>query len=67
MTRPKMQMLFGRDSMGFGVAERHRRNVATRPRLKDSFFVRLQAAFSGPATVFEATDWQTGAGQWVSG
>jgi hypothetical protein len=53
--------------MGFGVAERHRGNVATRPRLKDSFFVRLQAAFSGPATVFEATDRQTGAGQWVSG
>ena len=29
----------------FGV--RHRCNSATMPRLKDSFFVRLRAAFSG--------------------
>ncbi len=42
-----MQMLFGREITGFGFAERHRWNSVTRPRLKDSFFVRLQAAFSG--------------------
>jgi hypothetical protein len=32
----------------FGFAERHRGNFATRPRLKDSFFVRLRAAWFRP-------------------
>ena len=39
----------------FGFAERHRGNFATRPRLKDSFFVRLSGSRFRPGDRCEAT------------